>query len=112
MARKPLELPPEVGRSFMADLKAFYAEDNPIKRDEIAARQRREEKRRGKFAVVWLLRLENDALEFSPMAASILWRCRANPGAAPGNQRTTVAQIRRADPVAANHASVMMGPDA
>ena len=39
MARKPLELPPSVGRSFMADLRAFYAEDNPIKRDEIAARQ-------------------------------------------------------------------------
>jgi hypothetical protein len=39
MARKPLELPPEVGRSFMADLKAFFAEDNPIKRDEIAAHQ-------------------------------------------------------------------------
>jgi len=39
MARKPLELPPEVGRRFMADLRAFHAEDNPIKRDEIAAHQ-------------------------------------------------------------------------
>jgi hypothetical protein len=33
----PLELPPAVARSFMADLKAYYAEANAIKRDEIAA---------------------------------------------------------------------------
>jgi hypothetical protein len=39
MARKPLELPPKVGRSVIADLKAFHAEDNPIKQDEIAGRQ-------------------------------------------------------------------------
>lgn len=36
---KPLELPPEVARRFMKDMKAFHAEPNAIKRDEIAARQ-------------------------------------------------------------------------
>jgi len=33
------------------------------------------------------------------MAVSIPWRCRANPGAAPGNRRTTVAQVRQVDPI-------------
>jgi hypothetical protein len=37
--RAPLELPPAVARSFMKDLRAFHAEPNAIKRDEIAARQ-------------------------------------------------------------------------
>ena len=37
----PLELPPAVARNFMADLRAFYAEPNSIKKDEIAARQLR-----------------------------------------------------------------------
>ena len=35
MPRKP----PEAARSFMEDMHAFYAEPNPIKRDEIAGRQ-------------------------------------------------------------------------
>jgi hypothetical protein len=37
--RGPLELPPAVARSFMADLKAYFAETNGHKRDEIASRQ-------------------------------------------------------------------------
>jgi hypothetical protein len=37
--RAPLELPPAVARSFMADLKAYFAETNGHKRNEIAARQ-------------------------------------------------------------------------
>jgi hypothetical protein len=37
--RAPLDLPPEVARSFMADLRAFHAEPNSIKEDEIAVRQ-------------------------------------------------------------------------
>jgi hypothetical protein len=37
--RAPLELPLAVARSFMKDLRAFHAEPNAIKRDEIAARQ-------------------------------------------------------------------------
>ena len=37
--RAPLELPPAVARSFIKDLRAFHAEPNAIKRDEIAARQ-------------------------------------------------------------------------
>jgi len=37
--RKPLELPPEVARRFFEDMPAFHCEPNPIKRDEIAARQ-------------------------------------------------------------------------
>ena len=35
----PLEIPLPVAGSFMADMKAYHAEDNPLKRDEIAARQ-------------------------------------------------------------------------
>jgi hypothetical protein len=38
-ARKPIELPPEVAEAFVADMRAFFAEPNLIKRDEIAARQ-------------------------------------------------------------------------
>ena len=39
MPRKPIELPPAVARSFVADLRAFFAVKDSIKRDEIAARQ-------------------------------------------------------------------------
>ena len=39
MPRKPIELPPEVAKALVADMLAYYAETNPIKRDEIAARQ-------------------------------------------------------------------------
>lgn len=37
--RGPLDLPPAVARSFMADLKAYFAEESGHKRDAIAARQ-------------------------------------------------------------------------
>jgi hypothetical protein len=37
--RAPLELPPEVARRFIRDLRAFLAETDPIKADGIAARQ-------------------------------------------------------------------------
>ena len=36
---KKLELPPDVARRFVEDMRAFFAEPNAIKRDEIAARQ-------------------------------------------------------------------------
>ncbi len=39
MHRKLIELPPAVARRFVADMHAFYAELNPIKRDEIAGQQ-------------------------------------------------------------------------
>jgi hypothetical protein len=39
MARKPLELPMQVAKAFVKDMRAFHAEPNAIKRDEIAARQ-------------------------------------------------------------------------
>ena len=39
MLRKPIELPPEVARSFVKDMRAYFAEPNAIKRDEIAGRQ-------------------------------------------------------------------------
>ena len=39
MPRKPLELPPDVARRFVQDMRDFFAEKNGIKRDEIAARQ-------------------------------------------------------------------------
>jgi hypothetical protein len=37
--RPPFELPPEVGRSFVEDMRAYFAELDGHKRDEIAARQ-------------------------------------------------------------------------
>ena len=39
--RAPLEIPPAVARQFIADLHAYYAEDDAVKRDEIAGRQLR-----------------------------------------------------------------------
>ena len=40
MPRKPIELPPEVARAFLADMRAFFAAGHDqIKKDEIAARQ-------------------------------------------------------------------------
>jgi len=41
MARRPIELPPEVARAFMADLAAYAAAPTGLKKDEIAARQLR-----------------------------------------------------------------------
>jgi hypothetical protein len=35
MPRKQLEVPPAVARAFVKDMKAFFAEKNAIKRDEI-----------------------------------------------------------------------------
>ena len=34
-----MELPPEVAHRFVADMAAFYAEPDAIKRDEIASRE-------------------------------------------------------------------------
>ena len=39
MPRKPIELQPAVARRFVEDMRAFHAEENAVKRDEIAARQ-------------------------------------------------------------------------
>ena len=39
MPSKPIELPPEVAKAFVRDMRAFHAEKGPIKRDEIASRQ-------------------------------------------------------------------------
>ena len=39
MPRKPVELPPGLARRFVVDMRAWFAETNLIKRDEIAARQ-------------------------------------------------------------------------
>ena len=39
MPRKPIELPSEAARDFLADKRAFFAETSSIKKDEIAARQ-------------------------------------------------------------------------
>jgi hypothetical protein len=39
MPRKPIELPPAVARRLVEDVRAFFAEENPIKRNEIAGRQ-------------------------------------------------------------------------
>ena len=39
MPRQPIELPPEVTRRFLEDMRAFFADESQIKRDEIAGRQ-------------------------------------------------------------------------
>jgi hypothetical protein len=39
MTGKPIDLPPQIARAFVKDMKAFFAEENLIKRDDIAARQ-------------------------------------------------------------------------
>ena len=39
MPSKPIELPPAVARRFLEDMRAFFAQESPIKRDEIAGRQ-------------------------------------------------------------------------
>jgi hypothetical protein len=37
---KPIDLPPEVAKAFVRDMRAFLAATDSIKKDEIAARQR------------------------------------------------------------------------
>jgi hypothetical protein len=39
MPSKLIELPPEVAKTFVRDMRAFHAEKSPIKRDGIAMRQ-------------------------------------------------------------------------
>ena len=39
MPSKPFEVPPAIAKAFVRDMRAFYAEKSPIKRDEIASRQ-------------------------------------------------------------------------
>ena len=41
MIRKPLDLLPAVARAFADDMRAYFAEENPIKREGIAVRQLR-----------------------------------------------------------------------
>ena len=38
MARKPLDLPMQVVKQFVKDMRAYRAEQSAIKRDEIASR--------------------------------------------------------------------------
>jgi hypothetical protein len=40
MLRKQLELPPEVARAFVRDMRAYFKAETQNKRDEVAARQR------------------------------------------------------------------------
>jgi hypothetical protein len=37
MPRKRLEVPPDVAKAFLTDMRAYHTEPNAIKRDEIAA---------------------------------------------------------------------------
>ena len=39
MLSKPIELPPEIAKAFVRDMRAFFNAKNQIKQDEIAARQ-------------------------------------------------------------------------
>ncbi len=40
ITRRPLEIPPEVARQFAANMRAFHAEYDALKRDGIAANTR------------------------------------------------------------------------
>ncbi|WP_407146214.1 hypothetical protein [Bradyrhizobium sp. ORS 86] len=40
ITRKPIEISPETARQFRVEMRAFHAEQSPIRRDEIAARVR------------------------------------------------------------------------
>ncbi|WGS18810.1 MULTISPECIES: hypothetical protein [unclassified Bradyrhizobium] len=40
ITRKPIEIPPEVARQFVADMEAYHAERDLLRRDEIAGRTR------------------------------------------------------------------------
>jgi hypothetical protein len=50
ITRKPTELPPDVARAFVEDMRAYFAEENQIKRDGIAVRQLRGDKCLGHVA--------------------------------------------------------------
>ena len=39
MPAKPIELPPEIAKAFVKDMRSYFKEANAIKRDEIASRQ-------------------------------------------------------------------------
>jgi hypothetical protein len=39
MPKKPLDLPMQVAKAFIKDMRRYFAEPNAIKRDEIAGRQ-------------------------------------------------------------------------
>ena len=51
MPSKPIELPPTLARRFVDDMRAFHAEPNAIKRDEIAARQLHRQKSLNSVAI-------------------------------------------------------------
>lgn len=38
---RDIDLPPEVARAFVEDMKAYFAEENPVLRDQIAVLQMR-----------------------------------------------------------------------
>ncbi|GLR89804.1 hypothetical protein [Bradyrhizobium iriomotense] len=39
IARKPLKVPPQIARSFLADMRAYFQATSELTRDEIAAHQ-------------------------------------------------------------------------
>ena len=39
MPSKPIELPPEIAKAFVRDMRAFFKAKDRLKQDEIAARQ-------------------------------------------------------------------------
>ena len=39
MPSKPIELPPQVAKAFVTDMRAFFKAKDQVKRDEIASRQ-------------------------------------------------------------------------
>ena len=88
VVRKPLDLPPDVARSFVQDMRAYFAEDNPIKRDGIAraAASRPQGARRAAREKIQAVRCKSDVFRDE----ADLWQ------AAPVNGRTarTRSKIR------------------
>jgi hypothetical protein len=67
--RTSLEIPPEISKRFVQDMRAFFAEPNAIKQDEIAARQLHAlNEHRGP---------RDPKLRLSAHSGKVVWRCRA-----------------------------------
>jgi len=66
MIRKPRDLPPGVANAFVKDMKAYFAEEDRHKRDEIALRQLHvlREHQRTARASAWTFRRESHVLAY------------------------------------------------
>ena len=73
---KPLDVPMEVAKAFVKDMRAYFAEPNAIKRDEIAGRQLRALRR---YTPRWKKLRITDVIEMfhemkEPLKCKVDWR--------------------------------------